>query len=1197
MNKIVLFAIFFLLSFDLFAGYDLISNGNVSISYPQLSLKIQLRKDTTSVKLSKEQIYVIEDNNVSRVIDITPPDILGYQVIRWNLSSINISSPTVVVFIDSNIVYKKFSLSTNLTDDDFSTSFIKFVDNQRNIIKELRFGNVPVNKYTNKGGELIVLKNRTSYGITQPVRIDSVGTTHNDFKYLWLGSNINTNQPPVDIISPFPYSFEVIFFPTQNRYYRDYFTVYFDGGRQHSIALVGNSFPLYNRTQLQLISPNASEIFYPCQKYSIKWKGHNPTASVYIEYSTNLGEIWNPIAQTIGDSYLWTVPNIETDSIIIRIYQEYLPPAQRGIGTGEHTPTKVCFAQDSNIIATATEDGFIQIYDTEEGKLLSNFSFVYLDYPIFKTKVTFFEFFDNNKKILLAYKIVDVFNQESNDTIAILNIHNGNIIIKFDFPQPEGKLRNVLLDKGNKKFYLLPYLSNKLFEFDLINGNYVGEVKFNYPIINGIISRSGKFIVLATLSKEINILNSKDFSLYSVIKCHFLPLISNLVISQDDQLIGFTTQPPSGNSEYANLSDAYVCDVASSQIIRSLYNKWSDVIGIEFSPTGNYLILAFENNPILIFWDIVKDVVSSSIVGAGYKISDFRLSSKSFIIATAEPSLKKIILRNFNYPEMDLSDEPSKIKQPKISTKTVQFPAQAIYFPKAYKITNNFCNIGEVPLIINNVYILKGRNFQLLSSFSGDTLYPGKCLEIKINFNPKDTGIVTDSLILESCGNYYYLPLNGIGINRNLQFLDAKIQFGSICINKTKEIELEIAINSDSLPLQIDSITIRNTSIFQLVEGYKSQILQPAQTLKIKIRFSPNIIGEITSFLDITYLNQKQYVFSLPIEGTGIGTDLTISTTDLRFIPEITTRQITIFNPSGSNVQIDSITFSPLNTFRVNTSFPFVIPSGSAKIIEIEYVGNVINEARMDIVASPCAVIKSLSLGPYIGSSIIWTDTIENEPKGTISIPIFFKNKENSPYHGIREFEAKLIFNEGIFMPIDINSEYGNSRISAQELVNGRRIVTFSVNGNFPAEGVLATINGYIGLADTDTSNIEFSAKSKFWGKSTITITKQGLIKLLGLCGNRRLLPHSSNFYVVSLSPNPIRNLLYLTYYIYYIDNIHIKIFDVQGSLIFDEVFLPNSIGKNFVIIDVSNLLPGIYKLLLKCSSDFDSINFVKIPE
>ncbi|MGQ9818466.1 MAG: T9SS type A sorting domain-containing protein [Candidatus Kapaibacteriales bacterium] len=1198
MNKALFIVAFFLFSFDLFAGYDLISDGNIDItSYPKLSLKIQLRKDSIPIKLISKQIYIIEDNNVTRVVDITPPDAFGFQIIKWYLSSINLSPPTIVILIDSNIVYKKFSVLPNLSNDELSTSFLKFVDNQRNLIKELKFGNVQIDKYTNKGGEIIVSKNRTNNGKPLPVRIDSVKTTNKDFKYLWLGSYINTNQPPVDIISPFPYSFEVIFSPTETKYYREYFTVYFDGGRQHSIALVGNSFPLYNRSQLQLISPNGLEILYPCQKYLIKWKGHNPTSPVFIEYTTNQGKIWNPVAQTTGESFLWTIPNIETDSLIIRIYQEYSPPAQRAFGIGNHIPIKVCFANDSSIIAIGTEDGFVEIYDVEENKLLWGIQFSQPDYPIYKTKISSLEFIENNNKILISYKFVDVFDQESNDTILILDLHNGGITKKIGFPQSDEKLRSIILDKNNQKFYLLPNLSNKLMEFDLINGNYVGEIKFDSPIINGIISRSGKYIVLATLDKEIYILNSKDFSFYSVIKCHSLPLISNLAISLDDRLIGFTTKPPSVDNEYANLSDAYVCDITSGQIIRSLYNNWGDAIGIEFSPTGNYLILAFENNPILIFWDIIKDVVSSSIFGAGYKISDFQLSPSSFIIATAEPSLKKVILRNFNYPEMDLSDGPSKIKQPKISTKNFQFPAQPIYFSKDFTATDNFCNIGEVPLIINNAYLLKGRNFHLMKSFSGDTLQPGECFAIEINFNPIDTGIITDTLIIESCGNYYFLPLIGKGINRNLQFLVEKIQFGSVCLNTPKEIELEIVINSDSLPFPIDSITTRNASIFQLVDGYQPQVLQSNQKLKVKLRFTPNKIGEITSFIDIAYLNQNQYVFSLPIEGIGIGTDLSLSTTDLRFLPEIPTRQIIITNTSGIDVQIDSITFSPPNIFRINTSLPFFIPSGSAKIIAIDHIGSEIFETRMEIFASPCAVTKSINLGPYVASSIVWADTIENEPKGTIAIPIYFQNTENAPYNGIREFEAKLNFNAGIFLPFDIYSDYGNSKISSYELFNGRRSVTFSVSGNFPAEGILATIKGYIGLAETDTANIEFSADSKFWGKSTTTISRPGLIKLISLCGNRRLLSDSSNIHIVSLSPNPIHGTLNLLYYISNMDEIYIKVFDVQGCLVVDAVVLPRYIGENSLIINVSNLSPGVYKLILKSSSHFDSINFVKIPE
>lgn len=1199
MNKLVAILAFLISSLNLFAGFTIVSDGDAKItSYPQFSLKIQLLSDSIPIILNKEQIYIIEDNNVTKPIDISIPDAFGFQTIRWYLSSNDISSPIVAVIIDSLVIYRKFNVYLNNPEEDKRASFIKFVDNRRNIIKELKFGNVPVGNYTNKGGDVIVSKNRIKNGNPLPVRIDSIGTSSNNFKYLWLGSNFNGNQPPVDIISPFPYSFEVIFFPSQSKYYREYFTINYDGGRKHSIALVGNSFPLPRQTQLQLLYPNGEEILYPCQKYLIHWNGHNPSNPVFIEYTTNQGKIWNPIAQVTGDSYLWTIPNIETDSLLIRIYQEYSPPAERRIGIGNRIPNKTCFGIDSNLIATATEDGTIEIYEPTENKLIFSFPFTFPAYPTFRAKVSSFDFFDENRKILMSYKYIDAFEQEGVDTIAILDVQNGKLIAKFEFPQTEGKLQNLILDRKKAQFYILPFLSNKLLCYSLSDGNFLYEIKFDFPIVNGIISRSGKYIVFATLNKDITIVNTKDFSLFTKIKCDYLPLVSKLAVSSDDRLIGFTTKPPSGSDEYSNLTDAFICDIATGQIIRSLYNNWSDAIGLEFSPAGNYLILAFENNPILIFWDIVNDVISSSVIGAGYKISDFRLSPSSFIIATSEPSLKKVILRYFNYPEMDLSNSPSKIRLPKITAKEFHFPPQPIYYSKNYLVNFNFCNDGEVPLIINNSFVLKNRNFHLLKGFAGDTLFPGECLEIPINYNPIDTGIVTDSVIIESCGNYFFLPLVGTGLNRNLKFLVDKIEIGNTCINETKDVELEVAINSDSLDFPVDTVLVTNTSDFQILDGASPQILKTNQKIKIKIRFTPHTTGAIYSLLEIYYLNQKQYVFRIPIDGFGYGTDLVLSTNDLRFIPEIPSRQITVTNPSTTEIQIDSINFSIPNIFTVNSAFPIPIQSESVKVIEIQLVdNNNISETKMDIFASPCAVVKSINLGPYIGTSYIWTDTIEHEPKGTISIPIRFRNTENSPYNGIRPFDAKMSINEGIFLPSEIYSDYGNARIVSQEIIDNRRIITFSINGNYPSYGTLAKISGYIGLSESDTGRIEFSSESKFWGKSIKTITNPGLIKLMGLCGSRRLQRDSSKIVLLSVSPNPSKNLIDLRYSISKLQEITIRVFDVQGNLIYEETALPNNIGENLLEIDLSNIQSGVYSLFIMITNDFDLIHFVKIPD
>lgn len=1195
MRKIILSLVFFLSAFYLFAEYELIIDGDAKITkYPQISLRIQLRNDTIPIKLTQEKIFIIEDNIVSKPIEVSKPDASSFQTIRWNFSSNALVFPTIVV-IDSSVVYRRVNIGGILTDDDLSYSLIKFVDNRQNIIKELRFGNVLSGNYTNKGGDIIVANNRINNITSIPIRIDSIHTSSPDFKYLWLGSNINTNQPPVDIISPFPYSFEIIFFPTESKYYREYFTIFYDGGRKQSIALVGNSYPLPRRTHLQLLSPNTEENLYPCQKYLIQWQGNNPATPVNIDYTTNQGKNWIPITKTFGNSYLWTIPNVETDSLLVRIYQEYLPPGQLGIGNGNHIPNKIAFSVDSNFVAIANEDGLVEIYEVTENKLLFSLPFSKPDYPNFRVEVSHIDLIEHDQKILLAYRFVDLFQQEYPDTIALLDIVKREIVTKFKLPQSKGKLKNLIIDRKNNKFYLLPYLSNSLLCYNLNNGAYINEIKFEFPILNGIISHTGKFFVFATLNKDIRVFNSQDFTLHSIINLVPLPLVSKLAISPDDRLVGFTTLPPTGNNEYGNLSDAYVCDISTGIIVRSLYNNWSDAIGLDFSPASNYLILAFENNPILIFWDIVNDIISSSIVGSSFKISDFKLSPSSFTIATSEPSLKRVILRNFNYPEMDLSDSPSKIKKPKISSKEFTLPPQPIFYSKDYTIVGNFCNVGEVPLVISNSFMLKNRNFHLPKSLVNDTLYPGKCYEIIVNFNPIDTGIVTDSLIIESCGNYYFLPLFGIGLNRNLKFLVEKIDFGNVCINESKEIELEAAINLDSLTLPINKILLSNSLDFQIIDGSNSQILNPNDKLKLKLIFTPRKTGLISDYIEIYYLDQKQYVFRLPIQGSGFGTDLIVSTNDLRFIPEITARQITITNPSSNDVLIDSIRFTPPDFFVVNKTFPILIPPNTAKIFEIQNSGQSITETHMEIFASPCAVLKSVQIGPYLGSSYIWIDTIESEPKGTITIRVHYQNEENSSYNGIRPFEGTIKINSGIFLPTEITSDFGSSRLLSQEIIGNNRYISFLVNGNFPKNGILAEIMGYVGLPETDTSIIDFSLSSRFWGSSVETQTSPGLIKLTGLCSSRRLQSDSTGVKIISISPNPIKNSLFVKYYITDIDNVHFKLFDLKGNLVFETINLPTALGENIIELFASNLQPGIYRLIIATQINFDQIDFVKI--
>ncbi len=74
-------------------------------------------------------------------------------------------------------------------------------------------------------------------------------------------------------------------------------------------------------TSLTLITPNGGETFVAGTKANISWDWEGSIANVKLEYSSDGGTNWNSIvtSTTNDGSYLWTVPNISTSNLLLRI--------------------------------------------------------------------------------------------------------------------------------------------------------------------------------------------------------------------------------------------------------------------------------------------------------------------------------------------------------------------------------------------------------------------------------------------------------------------------------------------------------------------------------------------------------------------------------------------------------------------------------------------------------------------------------------------------------------------------------------------------------------------------------------------------------------------------------------------------------------------------------------------------------------
>ncbi len=1166
-------------------------------NYPKISLKLRAFKDGQLQKLSKNQIVILEGIFPLHPDTVSDFDANGFQLLQWLSPGWWSSNPLKKrpnIYITINDETKNLTLSPSSFHPFYTDpiSEIKFVDNDRNIIRELRFGNVSVGDYTNQRINVVSAKEKSRDSRKYPTRIDWVGTTSNTFKYLWLGSNINTEQPPVDIVSPFLYSIEVLFIPQENRYYRDYLIVSYDKGRQLPVALVGNSFHIPKKNQLQILQPSKNEILYPCQAYNIRWKGHKPELPVTVSYSTNKGIEWNTIDNVFGNEYLWVVPQTESDSVLLKVSQSYSNSPEIPIKTNANRPQKLSFNREGTKLLSGTMDGKITEFDFLTKSEIRSWNFANINFPIENTFISNISYCNNDSNAVISYRTRDFYDVEKNDTIVVVNLSNGSTIGLLALPQDE-KVNQFIVDQSSNTLLLVKSFDNSIEIYQLPQLNFISKIPFPTPI-EKIASRNNTLAV-ALLSNEIRILNLSTLTEVKTIKLKYLPYITNISISNDEKYIAFTAVKFNLKDIYDNFSDAYVVDISSGTIVRSLYKNWSDAISIDFSPTDNFAVIGFENNPSLLLWDIVNDVVTARINGAGYSISDCIISPSGFVVVQSETERSVIVFREFNFPETVVS-EVFKIHRPKIATKEAIFPPQKIYFPSTISLGENFCNIGDVPLIIDYAYFVKGRNFSLSKNPSGDTIIPQNCGNFSIIYNPKDTGIFYDTLVIISCYQEYKIPLKGKGINRDFTFLLNKIDFGEVCVNQIQEIEIEIGTNHDSIDLPIDFVRIEPTTnkYFSVVSPSTTQVLGNLEKLKVTLRFQPRELGSFSTYLEIFYLGQKDFVFRIPLEGKGIGIELSVTPSDLRFIPEIPSRSFTITNISNTDVVIDSIVINPKNSYNIDVQTPFVLPSNTGKIINIVFQNSTIEESELRIFSSPCGVIQYITLGSYNGNSKIYFPNITTIPKGIVEIPILFQNTENSPYNGRRSFEAEVSFNPRIFLPLEIITEHGEAFTLRNEIKGDRRFFAFKIEGNFPLEGTLGKIVGNVGLAESDTSHIDWNISSKFWGKNIQVSALQGKIQLIGLCGDRRIKIVLDSLLLIQSLPNPANTSVDLFLQSNFEDILIIEVADIVGNTIKQEKFELKQ-GSNKITLDVKNLSYGVYRILLHSRNIFLTTSFLKI--
>lgn len=1174
-----------LLTFLFLLPLAMISQTSVSIKdidyslFPLIKAQIRAISNSQQITINNDNLLFIEGSFTHRDFKVSAPT-NGWQAIEWipdhNVIGETSYNGSVAFTHGKATAYQSISV----VDIENRIGTFQFKNASGENINDLQFVNTAIGDTNTRSLSCEYYFNlMTGDGFIKPIKVDSLTITNDNFLFEWRGNQFNKQPPPTNVIFT-SNQILVKFAPTEEGPQSAILKVHYNRGAVAYIRLQGNKKNIKAETNLKVISPNGGEIFTPCQDTIVTWAGNVKNITTKVELSYNNGQSWSLIDSVIADTLEWKIPSEKTSEFAkVRVSQAFTQEAPFIFNE-----TKSVFSTDYNFSASAaltfSEDGIFEwnLVKLDNSKIKYDLQTRSLGLsPV-------------SAKYIADDKFAAIYRVGTFDSLAVFKVGQTTPIYKESIKDFD--VKEIYPVKSKNEFIILPQNSNYFRVYSAQDFSTVRDVIYNQPITDIGIANDSNAIVVAGLDGNMYILSKNDYQIKDNISFYRTPIIQKVSISANGLLIGMSSLARANGSR----TNSMIWDLESRNIITSLNISGSEPTEVGFSPTGNMAVFAYQYQNQINIYDLVIGSLSGLIETFQDPMVDLTYSSQnnSFLVSAAGTIGPKFKQYFFTFPEQDESDSTFRIINPVIESKDIDLEDWYIFDETKKTYSIEFCNRGEVPLFIEDAFFRNKVHFSVDNFSLPDTLLPGECIDITIAFNPKDTSIVTDSLIIASCSLEYPVFVKGNGLNRNIEFSTNVFDFGEVCLQDTNEITTLIFKNLDPVNLLFNKFEIDSTNTFAVTGYAENTVLNPGESITATIKAFPPRLGDIISDIHVMHSNQQKYKATAKLKVKGIGTFVEVSHTTLPFIPEQRIRNITIKNIGIDPVEITDAVLNPITDFKVNTPTPIFIQPGQTIEIEIEWIGNEANVfATLEMEATPCLTQRFIDIVDYRASSELDINDTEADPLDTTSISISFTNIENASYNGLRIFEAVVTIDPKMFIPEYAVSEYGEATIENMGIENGKRLMKLRVNGDFPAAGTLAKIVGYPGLSENNTSTMLFdNTKSSFWGASTTFEQTSGLFTLLLSCNDQTII--HNNTQIQNVSPNPASDAANIQIVTDEESDYELIVSSNEGRVIHSQN-LRLSVGENIVQLNSSDFDSGNYIITLKKDRVISSKNLVII--
>ena len=668
-----------------------------------------------------------------------------------------------------------------------------------------------------------------------------------------------------------------------------------------------------------------------------------------------------------------------------------------------------------------------------------------------------------------------------------------------------------------------------------------------------------------------------------------------MALSPNGKLLVIGSMKPAYTIGTFSNTEFHVIDLATETAVRSFRGTSSDVVSLQFSPTSNIVVIGSVAQPQVAFWDMPTGKYIGNLAGSTSNLSDLKFSPEGHSVAIGSVGFDNLIKRSFTYPEQDISEDYFSIIIPKLDVDTITIAEKFVATDNPETLIRVVCNTSEVPITFNSMRFKDGTHFYLPVDLTPFSIEPGACIDIEIVFAPKDVGPLTDTLLLFSeCNGEYKIAVDSYSNPRNISLLRNEFDFGEQCVGIELEREFNILKNEDPVPLKINRIAYfeQEGNPFGVKDFLIDSIIPPHSEFSYPLTFKPKELGPVSRTMRIYHSDLDKLYPEAPAKGVGIGSFMGQSHNYLMFIPEIKTRELTLYNTGVDQFEIQDIIISPTGNFVISSSLPVVIPPGDSAVILVDWIGGKDEEATLTIEAKPCASVSSIIAGSYSADSDVSVPVVEADPRGKAIIPIEFKTKENFSYKGNRPFTAGITINPRLFLPEEVKSEYGTGEIVKNEIIDDKRHITIRVTGDFPASGTVANIHGLAGIAETMTSPIEFIEESDYWGIAVNTQTSPGEFRLINTQPEMLVL-QQTQVNIISLDPNPADGVFSVTFQISKKGMVDIDIVNNNGQIVMSAKNINVVAGINKINLNGSDLNTGSYRVVVRMGESTGTDNLV----